>query len=194
MTHITVSVQPGAVDCIDRSIDRHAPMRQVSHAPTHPQADAVVRLFADHAAFQAQVVGCGCGWRGLGRQAERGRLYDIGVEVLCPACTRRLGVALFAAEVDETETSMAEGSAAARSAAPKRERAHLDPALARLLDLFDALSPADHERAQALLACGLPLTREAWVEAFFSGYDAEHLPSQIEAHLPRPFARRSSSA
>ena len=139
-----------------------------------------VRQFADHAAFQAHTVECGCGWRGLGQQAERGRLYDIGVEVLCPACTRRLGVALFEAQADD----------AAPAVAPATGLGHLEPGLARLLDLFAAMSPADHERAQVLLASGLPLTREAWVHAFFSGYDADSLPAQIEAHLPRPFARR----
>ena len=124
-------------------------------------------------------VDCGCGWRGLGRQAERGRLYDIGVEVLCPACTRRLGVALFEATPDE----------AAAPLSPKQERPDLDPALVKMLDLFDAMTIAEHERAQVLMASGRPLTRRAWVEAFFSGYDADKLPVQIEAHLPRPFAR-----
>lgn len=155
-------------------------MRQVSHVPVEFPINAPVRQFADHAAFQLEVVNCGCGWRGQGKQAERGRLYDIGVEVLCPACTRRLGVALFEAMPAE----------AAEPISPKRERPDLDPTLVKMLDLFDAMTVADHERAQVLLASGRPLTRSAWVEAFFSGQDADNLPSQIEAHLPRPLARR----
>lgn len=155
-------------------------MRQVSHDPAAVQANSPVQQFADHAAFQAQSVACNCGWRGLGRQAERGRLYDIGVEVLCPACTRRLGVALFEAEPDD----------AGQVGLPAPYHGHLDPGLARMLDLFAAMTPADHERAQVLMASGLPLTRKAWIEAFFSGHDADSLPAQIEAHLPRPLARR----
>ena len=154
-------------------------MRQVSHVPSPAQVNAPVRQFADHAAFQAQAVACGCGWRGLGRQAERGRLYDIGVEVLCPACTRRLGVALFEASA----------AGAAEPVRPAGRHDHLVPGLARMLDLFAAMTPADHERALVLMASGQPLTREAWVDAFFSGHDADSLPAQLEAHLPRPFAR-----
>ena len=155
-------------------------MRQVSHDPAGVQVNSPVRQFADHAAFQVQSIDCGCGWRGLGRQAERGRLYDIGVEVLCPSCTRRLGVALFEAQPEPANQAVD----------PKAYRQHLEPGLARMLDLFAAMTPADHERAQILMASGLPLTRKAWIEAFFSGHDADSLPAQIEAHLPRPLARR----
>jgi hypothetical protein len=157
------------------------------HQVSHDQRPGLrqrppVRQFPDHAAFQRETVRCDCGWRGTGRQAERGRLYDIGVEVLCPACTRRIGVALFEAAPAEP---LALPSPAMRA---RRRQASL--ALARMLDMFEALTPSDHERAQLLLASGLPLTRKAWVEAFFCGYDADSLPAQIEAHLPRPFARR----
>lgn len=171
-------------------------MHQVSHEPGKPRASTHVRQYPDHAAFQLQVVACGCGWRGAGHQAERGRLYDIGVEVLCPACTRRLGVVLFAAEADDPASvaeaadgeGVKEGQPGGRQSG--RNLDHLAPGLARMLGLFEAMTPADHERALVLLASGLPLTREAWIEAFFGDHDAEQLPARIEAHLPRPLARR----
>lgn len=141
-----------------------------------------MRQFPDHAAFQGQGIQCDCGWRGVGRQAERGRLYDLGVEVLCPACTRRLGVALFAgAAAGEPPASPHPRSALRRAASP---------ALAGMLDLFESMTTADHERAFLLYASGLPLTREAWIDAYHCGFDDRSLPAQIEAHLPRALARR----
>ncbi len=155
----------------------------MSHESHDPVEQSVrVRQFPDYAAFQGQAVQCQCGWRGIGRQSERGRLYDLGVEVLCPACTRRLGVALFPAPPADERPGPSRVVSARRQVA--------SPALARMLGLFESMTVAEHERAFLLYASGLPLTREAWIDAYHCGHDARSLPPQLEAHLPRAFARR----
>lgn len=137
--------------------------------------DQTIQLYPNYGQFQSQRIVCRCGWRGIGRQAERGRAFDTGVEVSCPACATRFGVAIY--------------PAAPREAKPPRLRVGTPPALARMLDLIESFSDDDHERAYLLLCSGLPLTRENWIGAYFAGHDAGRFPAEFEAHLPSAFSR-----
>ncbi|MGE0312284.1 MAG: hypothetical protein AB7P21_11775 [Lautropia sp.] len=164
------------------------------HRPVHQpdgetRAGARIRLFPDYVAFRAQSVSCRCGWRGAGRLAEPGRLFDIGVEIKCPCCTVRLGVAIFAPT--PRLPSRAEVPAdPATGAAPRGLPGRVDcPALGRMLDLFESMSADEHARAHALLGSGLALDRDNWIASYFDGYCSESLPAVLEGHLPAAFAR-----
>ncbi len=152
-----------------------------------PATMARVRLFPEYVAFRAQSVSCRCGWRGAGRLAEPGRLFDIGVEIKCPCCTVRLGVALFA---PQPRPSPGVDPIAGRARDARAMPAC--PALDGMLALFESMDADEHARAHALLGSGLELNRDNWIASYFDGYDGETLPPALEGHLPAAFARARS--
>lgn len=175
-------------------------MENLTRSNPEPELAPRVRLFPDYVAFREQSVNCRCGWRGAGRLAEPGRLFDMGVEVKCPCCTARLGVAIFAplarelpiarrfARAGATAQEAAQGTANGGEYSPRTRIA----ALASLLSLYGSMTPAEHVRAHALLGSDLELTRENWIASFFDGYRSDTLPTALEGHLPLAFARELS--
>ena len=177
-------------------------MQSTTRDAAEPHSTPRVRLFPDYVAFRGQSVSCRCGWRGAGRLTDPGRLFDIGVEVKCPCCTTRLGVAIFAPTERELpvagqvgqggQTELAEARTGACVMASDGRPIARSLALDNLLALYGSMTAAEHARAHALLGSGLELNRQNWIESYFDGYGSDSLPESLEGHLPALFAKAVS--